>query len=182
MKMFSKLLIFSVSTLLLAIPAEASATKTFLDMRIPASACRPIDADKAKVKLSDGAWVFESGQSATATLFCPLHFAYPTDVVDSNQMATFRLWYKDPDGTGTNSRVSATVLRRKYDAASDSALSGASLSSNTYSDTVYQRVVATVNHVIDHLYSYHVEVQMHRAGSGIATPVFVGVDFTEAIT
>ncbi len=171
---------FAVGAITLLGSTFAHAAPTYFDLRIPASACRPIAEDTAKVQLSDGAWIFSAGQAGEVTLFCPLHTSEPSSLEDSNEIGTMRLWYKDPDGTGTASSVSATLKRRKFDASVDSSVSGGTVTSQSFSDTTFHRPGAFVSHTADFVdFSYHVEITMTRSTSTTATPVFVGVDFTQ---
>jgi len=92
-----------------------------------------------------------------------------------------RLWYKDPDGTGTNSSVSATLKRRKFDASVDTSIAGGTVTSQSFSDTTFHRPGVFVDHVTNFLdFSYHVEITLTRPSSSNATPVFVGKDFAPA--
>ncbi len=167
-------------TALLGLPATALAD-TFFDLHIHASACRPILEDMSKVKLSDGAWVFDTGQSGTVTLYCPLHLASPDDIGDSASMAVMRLWYMDPDATAVASRVSAALMRRRYDASTD-LIVGSAIHSNSNNDAGFARYTTTQNHSADfELYSYHVEVTMVRTNTSIA-PAFVGLDWEPPAT
>lgn len=172
---------FVFGALILLDSTFAHAAPTYFDLRIPASACRPIAEDTAKVQLSDGAWVFSAGQSGVVTLFCPLHTSEPSSLEDSNYLAVMRLWYKDPDGTGTASSISADLKRRKFDASVDSSVSGGTVTSQSFSETNFHRPGPFVSHTADFVnFSYHVEITMARSTSTSSTPVFVGVDFAQA--
>lgn len=161
-------------------PAVASAS-THLDVRIPASACRPNAASKAKIKLQNGAWVYNTGQSGTATLFCPVHLARPRDLQDSDEIQSMRVWYRDPDGGATpiKSRITARLMQREFDDASDSAVTGGFLTSESFPETTYGRQWVQIYQTADYIdFSYHVEVEMYRRLSTDTAPVFVGIDFT----
>lgn len=165
-----------LTTFLAGLPALAHAD-TFFDLHIPASACRPILGDLDSVKLSDGAWVFESGESGPVTLFCPLHLSAPDDLAYSNAIARMRLWYKDADAALSSSHITATLKRRKYDASVDSTI-GSTIHSNNNNWSGFTIYDTYLNHTANFTdYSYHVEVTMYRFNSNFASPVFVGLDF-----
>jgi hypothetical protein len=175
-----RLTFITLAALTAVAPAVASAS-THLDVRIPASACRPNAASRAKIKLQNGSWVYNSGQSGTAVLFCPVHIARPKDLEDSPQILSMRMWYRDPDGgvAPIKSRVTARLMRREFDDAIDTAITNGFITSESFPATVYGREWVQVYHTADYLnFSYHVEVEMYRRLTTDTAPVFVGLDFT----
>lgn len=175
-----------LSTLLsvAVLPADVNAG-TFFDLRIPASACRPAQGSilgARKVRLNNGTWVFTGNQSGTVTLICPVHTAQPRDLDDSTVISVMRLWYQDPDATGVQSRISARLMRRRFDAATDVTV-GPLLSSQDFNETQFHRPGVTINALTDFDdFSYHVEITMFRQSANVTSPVFVGVDFAPAPT
>lgn len=172
---------FTVLSLIVSLGAPSIArADLWFDLHIPAPACRPIHEDIAKVKLSEGAWVFESGQFGTVTLFCPLHTSAPSDLGYSQLMGEMRLWYQDPDATATASSVSATLKRREFDDAVDTSV-GSTIHSNSNNWSGFITFSTFLNHTAAFWgFSYHVEVTMFRTSSNTATPVFVGLDWQPA--
>lgn len=160
------------------VPTVASAA-TWFDLRIPAPACQPRNStDAAKLKLTNGVWTFATGHSGEARLFCPLHLSRPDAQADSVNIASFRLWYHDPDGDGASSFVRAELLRRGRTSTVDSLVTGGVVDSDDFVDNFFIRTMLFVNHIGSFLlFTYHVEVTLQRDTTATATPAFVGLDF-----
>lgn len=92
-----------------------------LSTTVPASICSPVDsANAAKVRLSNGAWVFQGGATGSVQFYCPLTVngyslsdsllaaienadveggtPAPPSIQIGNSVSFYRIYYRDPDG------------------------------------------------------------------------------------
>lgn len=115
-----KEMVATVSLSLIPVIAFSAGTSEVTATKIPAAACQPAnDASSALVQLSS-AWRFKPGQSGTAYLRCPLPLGNnrATTGAPQNYFDSYRVFHKDPDGTGINNGVTvelravSTVLNR----------------------------------------------------------------------
>jgi hypothetical protein len=92
-----------VMTATLMTSAAVANDMELASINIPASACQPVRTDNPKVRLSNGAYVFQDGASGEAVLLCPL----PVTPWAGGGMRGYRIYYRDPSGNATSAIESA---------------------------------------------------------------------------
>lgn len=148
------------------------------NITIPAASCRPHADSEQKIKIDTGVWVFRSGQTGTAALYCPLPLRSDTATLIS--LGNFRVYYLDSDGSGTGVSVAVRLMHRKSNA-SGIWFSGSGWISDTAPQadqnkgwrTAYHLLGGGVNLATDQLYSFRVNLTRTSAVS----VGFAGIDF-----
>ena len=85
---------------------------------VPATACQPASlAFAAKMQISNAAWTFAGASTGTVYLYCPLPINGNTvsDASDDNDISTYRIYYRDSDGTGAAAEVTTRLVYRRSD-------------------------------------------------------------------
>lgn len=165
----------------LAVADVSASPNDYVIERIHASACQlENEADRIKVQLVEGDLVFASGQTGTVVLHCPLYTPYQDEDYGQRTLGYPTLWYRDPDGTGTNTHVKADFYYRTPFASTYTAISQYSLSSNS-SATTTNTTIAITGNIFVHLMQdaqYEVRIELKRTADN--QPVsFRGVTFRD---
>lgn len=161
----------------LAPARPAQAAETYFNLRISASACEPrLESQRALVRLSGAAWVFDGASTGTVALDCPVHRQSYSDFNPSSMMQRMRVWYRDPDGTGSQAGVTA-FLRKRNVIDSVGSVIGATFDSSDHAITTDTRQGVNLAHNASSAI-YTVRVNMQRASSSVTSPRFTGIDFT----
>lgn len=169
----STLLTFGV---LLAGAHEAHANDQ--DLRattVPATSCQPASSTQAaSVVLVSAAWVFSGNNTGTVTFYCPLPVNGNTEsnIGDDNDITTFRVFYRDTDGTGTDAEVTARLLYRT---------TGLFAASSAWSSNASNVMIDTTDfhpavHDVSNLALYSFVVTLSRTNT-TENPAFTGIDF-----
>lgn len=107
---------FATISVLLSLPSVASANdRDLIATTIPASACRPSnDTEDGRVRLSNGAYVFNSSSTGTVVLYCPLPINGFTisDTTADNDISSYRVYCRDTDGAGNTAQVTTQLQFR----------------------------------------------------------------------
>lgn len=179
--MLNRSLYISIAAAMLVTAApgfESEAAAAMLTTRIPASACSPeTPDDDASLELSNGSWIFSGTETGTMTLWCPVVTDRPWSALDPYTIDVLRLWYRDPDGTSSGSRVTAELFSRPVNsstATSRTSVIDSNSSSVTSSNTLWTSVSETSADVL-----FFVKVTISR-NSGSSTVAFHGVDLPQA--
>jgi len=166
---------------LAALAAAAPLRANDQDVRgttVPATACQPASTASAeKLQLSNAAWVFASGATGTVYLYCPLAINGNTvsDASDDNDASSYRIYYRDSDGTGGAAEVTTRLVYRRADGLYSG---GAEWSSNS-------NLLDTEENTIDFqdnphdltangVYSFFVTIARTNVNE---SPAFSGIDF-----
>ncbi|PCC75692.1 hypothetical protein SAMN02745121_00232 [Nannocystis exedens] len=117
------------------------------------------------------------------TLWCPVTLSLG-DPLFPDSLSTLRLWYRDPDGTGTRSRVTAQLHFRPANSSTLSTI-GSLIDSNTSSVMTSDRLTSSVmtsnrltNDFADHTLTdslYFVKVTSFR-DEALENVAFHGID------
>ncbi|MEC4812013.1 MAG: hypothetical protein SAK29_01825 [Scytonema sp. PMC 1069.18] len=161
---------FAVSSVASANDQDVRATT------IPASACRPRnDVADAAVTLSNGAYVFNGSATGTVILYCPLPINAHTisDTTDDNDISTYRVYYRDSDGIGSEAEIRTRLNYRDSSGLQGVGTTWSSNESNTTTNTI--RYVS-LNHDVGFNRLYFFTVIMQRTNTG-QDPAFSGIDF-----
>ena len=184
MEKFSKL---ATSVVFTAAAAFGSANTVLandaplLATTVPASSCAPVDeAQSDKVRLSNGAWVFSGVHTGTVMFYCPLplNAMDVNNVLQVNDMTTYRVYYRDSDGGGilnNRAKVTARLIYRK----ADGMYSGGSLWSSRFTpnnQTDNSTAIKVNNHTLQANALYSFVVTLYRSESE-QKPAFSGIDF-----
>src|SRR3712207_5930968 len=113
----SKYLIpFATISAILSVPSIASANdRDLIATTIPASACRPSNnMEDGRVRLSNGAYVFQGTFTGTVVFYCPLPINRFTisDATDDNNISSYRVYCRDTDGAGNAAQVTTQLQFR----------------------------------------------------------------------
>ena len=143
---------------------------------VPASSCQPANSiHLAKVTLSNGAWVFRGNNTGTVAFYCPLpvNAFTKSDFSNDNDISRFRVYYRDTDGMGLTSRVTARLTYRRSDG---SYVAGSTWSSDNFANNANTTRLHTINHDVraNALYAFYVTL---RRTSNAQSPAFSGIDF-----
>jgi hypothetical protein len=130
-----------------------------------------------KLFISNAAWTFAGNSTGTVYLYCPLPINGNTVSAagDDNDMETYRIYYRDSDGTGNAAEVRTRLIYRRSDGLYSG---GAEWSSN--SNVLDTETNTTAYHVNAHdmtadgVYSFL--VTLRRNNIDVAA-VFSGIDF-----
>lgn len=177
MKNRSLCISLAAATLITVAPgfeSEAAAAQ-YLQNRIPASACSPESYDDDySLQLSNGSWIFSGTETGTKTLWCPVATDKAYVSLNPYSISNLRLWYRDPDGTASDSYVTAQLYFRPEGSNNITAMT-AGINSNTSSVTTSNRlgVNVTTNTNTDAL--FFVKVTISR-DSSTASVAFHGLD------
>ena len=142
---------------------------------VPAAECQPeSDTQAARVVLSGGAWTFTGVNTGTITFYCPLPINGNTefDAFNDNDMTMIRVLYRDTDGMGAASEVTARLLFRTPGLFSV----GATWSSNTSNVMVDTTAVHPLPHDLFPSVIYFFIVTLNRTNT-VDNPAFFGIDF-----
>ena len=143
---------------------------------VPASACAPLNASQAnRVRLSNGAWVFNGSSTGSVTFFCPLPRNNRTlsSATNDNNASRFRVFYRDTDGTANAANV---VARLTYRTSGGFTMVPGVFNSNGSVSTGNTTGLRTINHnfVSSSLYAFMVTL---RRVDATQDPSFNGIDF-----
>lgn len=159
---------------------------------IPASACEVRDKRQmARVELVQGGWRFVGSTTGRVTLTCPLPISYfPADhdlAAGDTEMTFYRVWYRDSDGPGAVTSVSATpYLRTDTGAWTNIGLVGGGggfvppgvcqFNSNSHPNLAFATNIQDCAHDIqlNVLYSFEVTLQRNSTSQIVE---FHGIDF-----
>lgn len=158
-------------------PTVASANSSqILSTTIPASACQPDNSvASGRVALSNGAYVFSGNATGTVTLYCPLPVGRtPSSGSNANNISTYRVYYRDSDGTASSSEITTRLFFRD---ANGQGVIGALSSSNSSNISVNTSRFVRLSHTLGFNRLYYFIVTMRR-NSTTQNPAFSGIDFT----
>lgn len=167
--------LFSVGLFWLSGTARAS-DRDMLATTIPATACEPINSIHAnRVGLSNGAWVFRGSWTGTIFFYCPVPRNAWTlsNTSNDNDISAYRVYYRDSDGTGAASRVTARLLYRQTGGLFSG---GSTFSSNSFSPTGNTRATKINFHDVRAGALYSFLVTLRRTSTSV-NPAFSGIDF-----
>ncbi len=171
----------AVLTTLAAIAAAGPVLANDQDLRattVPATACQPAtQARSAMVLISNAAWTFAGNATGTVYLYCPLPVNGNTVSAagDDTDIATYRIYYRDSDGTGNAAEVRTRLIFRRSDGLYSG---GAEWSSN--SNVLDTETNTTAYHNNPHdmtddgVYSFLVTLRRNNTDE---LAVFGGIDF-----
>ncbi len=143
---------------------------------IPASACELSNSVQAdKVFLSQGSWVFRTGETGGVIFNCPLPLnAYTvSDNSNDNDMTHFRVYYRDTDATGIESTLTARLQRKST---SGTLFLGPQWNSNNVNIAVHTAASHSTVHELAFSGQYMIQVTMGRTNAN-QRPMFTGIDF-----
>lgn len=173
---------FAIIAALSAAPMPALANEPEVaNTTIPASACRPeSNVDDGQVVLSNGAYVFNSNITGTVRLYCPWTINGNTiDLTNDNDMSSYRVYYRDPDGMG-NSYEITTLLAYRDPNGQAQPPGQVAWSSNTANGTVNTTQSVQLSHDLGSNRLYYFIVTIRR-NSTSQNPAFSGIDFPALI-
>ena len=184
MEKFSKLFtlaVFSAAAALGAANTLRANDAPLLATTVPASACEPVNEAQAnKVKLVNGAWVFNGAHTGTVTFYCPLSLNGfdVNNILNVNDMSGYRVYYRDSDGgtiIGGKAKVTARLTYRKH----DGMYSGGTVWSSRFTpagQTSNTTAYKANNHTVQKNALYSFVVTLYRSESA-QQPAFSGIDF-----
>lgn len=159
---------------------------------IPASACQPASAAHGeKLRLINGAYIFENGVTGEAALICPLSLnGWQAGVPLVNQdfgnptmpMSSFRVFYKDPNDCQSSVGVEVTLRYRRSSGmitlpptwtSSQEVNPGEFCFSGISGNTT---TTVAKNHSLKDSRLYHFVVRIKRSAEA-QNPAFSGIDF-----
>jgi len=173
--MRTKYLVFlsTIAALVFAPSAALANSQQITTTAVPASACRPeSDTADSRVRLSNGAFVFSGNTTGTVQFYCPVPINGSSLV--NNNFSFYRIFYRDSDGTGNASEVTARLLFR--DRSGQGAIEDG-WSSNEGSLTTNTIGYKSLNHRLNEDRLYYFLVTMRRTNT-TQDPAFSGIDFT----
>lgn len=143
---------------------------------VPASICQPASTSSAsKLRLSNGAWVFSSGQTGTAYLYCPLAKNANTQANNTydNDISRYRVLYRDSDGGSAAASVRTRLTYRRWNGMYSG---GSEWSSNDRTATGNAHAWVDNVHDLrsDAVYAFY--VKLYRSSTS-HTATFSGIDF-----
>lgn len=145
---------------------------------VPASSCHPMDrVSLDRLQITNGAWEFKGTATGTVDLWCPLPLNRNTvsDNSDDNDMTSYRVWYRDSDGTLPAARVLVQLTYRQPNGVMNTV--GSQFNSNGFTTPFDAAIVHGVNHQLQVNAMYAFRVRLTRT-STIQQPRFSGISFT----
>lgn len=170
-------ILWATSVAVIGISGLASANdQDLVATTIPASSCSPTNSDQAEmVFLENGSWVFRSGVTGGVSFYCPLPLNAFTvsDNTNDNDMTHFRIYYQDPDATGTAATLTARLKRKLPNG---SQLWGTQWNSNNVNVSGQTAQIQPYLHDLAFSAQYVINVTMGRNNAN-QRPRFTGIDF-----
>jgi hypothetical protein len=172
------ILILTTAVALLSFPSHVSAA-TDIDTQattIPASACRPSnDSEDAKVRLSNGAYVFNGSATGTVTFYCPLPIngLSISQPQDQNSIAGYRVYYRDSDGARNSASIKTRLIYRDAQGLKGVGTEWISNSNNVTANTAQY---INLPHNLGSFRLYAFLVTLSRSNTNL-DPAFSGIDF-----
>ncbi|MEG4622832.1 hypothetical protein Q5691_00810 [Microcoleus sp. w1-18aA5] len=147
---------------------------------IPASACRPeSDTADARVRMVNGAFIFNDNATGTVRFFCPLPINRLTvsNPSNDNDLTGYRVYYRDTDGTGNLAEITTHLFYRNSNAGSSIAVGTAwGSNSNPSNLRVNTSFFVRQTHQFGDFRLYFFVVTMRRNNIN-QDPAFGGIDF-----
>ncbi|MFN2201752.1 MAG: hypothetical protein ACK2UO_11120 [Caldilineaceae bacterium] len=166
-----------IATMIVAISLPVAANDRDVRAKtVPASVCEPANSGtENRVLLSNGAWVFRSGQTGTVTFWCPVSLnAYTvSNTGNDNDISWYRVYYRDTDGTGTAARVTTRLTYRRSNGLFSA---GSTWNSNSSSGTGNKIAYKQNTHDVRFGALYAFLVTLQRTSTS-QSPAFSGIDF-----
>jgi hypothetical protein len=160
-----------------ALPLRAN-DQDVLATTVPATACQPASTTSAeKMAISNAAWTFAGAATGTVFLYCPLPINGNTvsGAGNDNDISSYRIYYRDSDGTGAAAEVTTQLVYRRSDGLYSG---GAEWSSNSNLLNTTTNTIDFQDNVHDMtangLYSFYVTLKRTNTGE---SPAFSGIDF-----
>ncbi|MEJ2426187.1 MAG: hypothetical protein P8101_17350 [Candidatus Thiodiazotropha sp.] len=160
----------SVGNLSLANTTDIMATT------VPASICQPLtSSDASKVRLSNGQWTFTGSAVGKVNFYCPYlrNAWHMSSDGNYNSMTSYRILYRDSDGTGNAAQVTTRFFRRGENGIVPA---GSTWDSNNYTDSGNNSRIHNNSHSLSYNGNYYFFVTIYRSNS-TQNPAFSGIDF-----
>lgn len=157
--------------------------RDLLATTVPASACEPVNSsDAARIRLSNGAWVFRGANTGQVSFNCPLPVNANTvsDNTDANYISSYRIYFRDTDVLGNQAEVRVRLRSRS---STGLAYVSPQWSSNgaVYPGPTNTRVCERLNHNLNNDQIYHFLMSLRRSNTN-QNPAFTGIDFADLYT